>query len=93
MANEVGVWWRHGAQDAIDSRRLKRPWSSPILRPTPHAPLPNGRMASRSHADGPRGRQVAVLLHADKGAGAHVETLDLPEVEAGPTVQCTWPVG
>ena len=29
------------------------------------------------------GRQVAVLLHADKGAGAHAETLDLPEIEAG----------
>ena len=29
------------------------------------------------------GRQVAVLLHANKGAGAHAETLDLPEVEAG----------
>ncbi|MDA9755819.1 right-handed parallel beta-helix repeat-containing protein [Flavobacteriales bacterium] len=29
------------------------------------------------------GRQVAVLLQADKCAGAHEETLDLPEVEAG----------
>ena len=29
------------------------------------------------------GRQVAVLLHADKGAGAHAVTLDLPKVEAG----------
>ena len=29
------------------------------------------------------GRQVAVLLRANKGAGAHAVTLDLPEVEAG----------
>ena len=30
------------------------------------------------------GRQVAVLLDANKGAGAHAETLTLPSVPAGP---------
>ena len=81
----VGLWRSHGPQDVVAHLRRGRRGDGRVPRfRRGDLPFLHGcrRQVALTLVD-LAGRQVAVLLDANKGAGVHAETLALPALEAG----------